>query len=183
LPRKLVALLVFAALLVGAAAATGPSGRAADQARAMPDGRVVVKHIKRYQRATWRWQRLMGVRRTPNRGRYLRTRDIRYKRHVMKQWRRRAIRARIRAHNPPHERHWRCLQRHEGPWKDANDPYWGGLQMDRGFMRAYAPRHLLRRGWADRWSPIEQMWVAERALQAGRGFYPWPNTARICGLI
>jgi hypothetical protein len=27
------------------------------------------------------------------------------------------------------------------------------------------------------------MWVAERALRAGRGFYPWPNTARMCGLI
>ena len=62
-------------------------------------------------------------------------------------------------------------------------PYWGGLQMDRAFMRQYAPRHLLRRGWANTWSPVEQMWVAERALRAGRGFYPWPNTARICGLI
>jgi hypothetical protein len=25
--------------------------------------------------------------------------------------------------------------------------------------------------------------VAERAYRSGRGFYPWPNTARACGLI
>ena len=34
---------------------------------------------------------------------------------------------------------------------------------------------------ADHWTPIEQMWVAERAYRSGRGFYPWPNTARYCG--
>jgi hypothetical protein len=27
------------------------------------------------------------------------------------------------------------------------------------------------------------MWIAERALRAGRGFYPWPLAARRCGLI
>jgi hypothetical protein len=143
----------------------------------------VVRTIKRYQKATWRWQRLMGVPRTPNRRRYIRIRDRRYRLHVLRQWRHRAIRAKRRAHNPPHERAWRCLQRFEGSWRDPHDPYWGGLQMDRTFMRQYAPRHLLRRGWANTWTPIEQMWVAERALRAGRGFYPWPNTGRICGLI
>ena len=184
MPGKLVGLLAAAALLLGLAAATSvPAGQASEQARAMPDGRVVVRKIKRYQRATWRWQRLMGVARTPNRRRYLQTRDVAYRLHVLKQWRVRAIRARVKAHNPPHERHWRCLQRYEGPWRDAHDPYWGGLQMDRSFMRQYAPRHLLRRGWANTWSPVEQMWVAERAHRAGRGFYPWPNTARICGLL
>jgi hypothetical protein len=50
-------------------------------------------------------------------------------------------------------------------------------------MRSYAARDLLRRGWANNWSPLEQMWVAERAYRSGRGFYPWPNTARYCGLI
>jgi hypothetical protein len=54
--------------------------------------------------------------------------------------------------------------------------------MDRGFMLAYAPRTLLRRGWADRWSPLEQMWVAERAHR-GLGYTPWPNTARLCRLL
>jgi hypothetical protein len=146
-------------------------------------GGGVVRKIKRYQRATWRWQRLMGVRRTPNRKRYLRVRDREYRRYVLRQWRRRAVRAKRRAYNPPHESAWRCLQRYEGSWEDPHDPYWGGLQMDRTFMLQYAPRRLLRRGWANTWSPVEQMWVAERAIRAGRGFYPWPNTARVCGLI
>lgn len=83
---------------------------------------------------------------------------------------------------PPHYSQWLCIHGKEGPWNDANDPYWGGLQMDRSFMEAYAPRHLLRRGWANAWTPIEQMWVAERAYRS-RGFGPWPNTARMCGLL
>ena len=181
--RQFVGLLILGLLLFGVAAADVPSGRASEQTRAMPDGRLVVRKIKRFQKATWRWQRLMGVPRTRNRGRYLRTRDIEYRIHVLHQWRRRALRAKRRAHNPPHEGAWRCIHRYEGPWKDKWDPYWGGLQMDRTFMQHYAPRHLLRRGWAHRWTPIEQMWVAERALRAGRGFYPWPNTARMCVLI
>jgi hypothetical protein len=174
--------LALATALLGLVAVGAPSTEVPERATAMPDGKVVRK-IKRYQRATWHWQRMMGVPRTPNRKRYLQTRDARYRLHILRQWRGRAIRAKRRAHNPPHAAAWRCLQRHEGAWDDAHDPYWGGLQMDRSFMRTYAPRHLLRRGWANTWKPIEQMWVAERAHRAGRGFYPWPNTARKCGLI
>ena len=55
--------------------------------------------------------------------------------------------------------------------------------MDLAFQRAYGGRLLRAKGTADRWSPLEQMWVAERAYRSGRGFYPWPNTARYCGLI
>ncbi len=48
------------------------------------------------------------------------------------------------------------------------------------FQRAYS-RYLLRlKGTANRWTPAEQMWTAERALLAGSGFHPWP-TGR-CGL-
>ena len=36
---------------------------------------------------------------------------------------------------------WVCIHRHEAAWNDRGDPYWGGLQMDRGFMRAYGARH------------------------------------------
>jgi hypothetical protein len=77
-----------------------------------------------------------------------------------------------------------CIHRYEGAW-DAHtgNGYYGGLQMDMSFMRHYAPPSLLQKGTADNWSPVEQMWVAERAFQEGRGFYPWPNTARECGLI
>jgi hypothetical protein len=182
--RKLVRGAVVSAVLIGfvlAALSTVDVGRTAETK--LDPGLGVVQKIKRYQRATWKWQRLMGVRKTPNRKRYLRVRNLEYRVFVLHQWRRRAIRAKRRAHNPPHERAWRCLQSFEGAWNDPHDPYWGGLQMDRTFMRHYAPRHLLRRGWANEWTPIEQMWVGERALRAGRGFYPWPNTGRMCGLI
>lgn len=84
---------------------------------------------------------------------------------------------------PPNYRSWLCIHRGEGAWNDYGDPYWGGLQMNRGFMSTYAPAWLLRKGWANMWTPLEQMWVAERARASGRGFYPWPNTARACGLI
>jgi hypothetical protein len=38
------------------------------------------------------------------------------------------------------------------------------------------------KGTADHWTPLEQIWTAEKAAQS-RGFWPWPNTARLCGLI
>jgi hypothetical protein len=186
LRSSILAAVLLGFVVVGVPSAEVPGVRTSDipeQAKAMPDGAKVVRKIKRYQRATWHWQRLMGVPRTPNRKRYVKTRDIEYRVHILKQWRKRAIKSKRRAHNPPHEGEWRCLQRYEGAWSDADDPYWGGLQMDRSFMLAHAPAHLLRRGWANRWSPIEQMWVAERAFRAGRGFYPWPHTARACGLV
>ena len=84
---------------------------------------------------------------------------------------------------PPHYHQWLCIHHYEGSWTDTGDPYWGGLQMDRGFMYSYG-RDMLRRygGFANRWPPLAQMWVAERAWRT-RGFYPWPNTARMCGLI
>lgn len=182
--RQLVRAAAVLAVFIGFALAALSTVDDARPAETKLDPSVgVVKKIKRYQRATWRWERLMGVPRTPTRKRYLRVRNLEYRVFVMHQWRRRAVRAKRRAHNPPHESAWRCLQRYEGAWNDANDPYWGGLQMDRTFMRQYAPRHLLRRGWANRWAPVEQMWVGERALRAGRGFYPWPHTGRMCGLI
>jgi len=39
---------------------------------------------------------------------------------------------------PPHRRAWLCIHRYEGSWRDSGDPYWGGLQMDRGFMHSYS---------------------------------------------
>lgn len=76
-----------------------------------------------------------------------------------------------------------CIHRFEGAWNDPNAPYFGGLQMDLGFQRTYGGRLLERKGTADHWTPAEQIAVAIRAHQSGRGFYPWPNTARYCGLI
>ena len=92
-------------------------------------------------------------------------------------------RARFRAHHPPHLAEWRCIHRWEGAWTDPGSPYYGGLQMDLAFQSAYGPRLLRHKGTANHWAPYEQMWVAERALKAGRGFHPWPLTALRCGLI
>jgi hypothetical protein len=76
-----------------------------------------------------------------------------------------------------------CVHRYEGAW-DANtgNGYYGGLQMDRGFQTSYGRELLAAKGTADRWTPAEQIAVAITAY-ATRGFYPWPNTARRCGLI
>jgi hypothetical protein len=98
-------------------------------------------------------------------------------------WRRKAYWARWHGHRPPHLRAWRCIHKYEGAWRDPNAPYYGGLQMDLSFQRHYGSSLLRRKGTANHWSPYEQMWVAERAHRTGRGFHPWPNTARYCGLI
>lgn len=83
---------------------------------------------------------------------------------------------------PPHYTAWLCIHSYEGSWTDSGAPYWGGLQMDYSFMEAYGADLLRAEGTADHWSPLEQMWVAEKAWKS-RGFWPWPNTARYCGLL
>jgi hypothetical protein len=98
-------------------------------------------------------------------------------------WKTLAARARRQAKRPPHLRAWRCIHGYEGSWRDPDAPYYGGLQMDFNFQRTYGLRLLRRKGTANRWTPVEQMWTAERALRAGRGFSPWPAAARRCGLL
>ena len=125
----------------------------------------------------------MGVPRTPSSDSARRSRVREYREWVLRLWRRRATAAIRRAHNPPRKYAWTCIQRYEGAWTDPHPPYFGGLQMDLSFQRAYGGDLLRRKGTADRWTPVEQMWVAERAYRSGRGFYPWPHTARVCGLL
>jgi hypothetical protein len=178
-------LLPACVLALAVAALDAPRESAAGQGRvlsaAMPAD-YLISDIARYRSETWRWQALMGLRRTGATTVRL-VRSPQYRRWVRDIWRKRAAGHRRRAHRPPHYRAWRCIQRHEGRWNDANAPYYGGLQMDISFQRLYGADLLRRKGTADNWTPIEQMWVAERAYRAGRGFYPWPNTARHCGLI
>ena len=173
-PIRLSLVLATAAALVAAFA--GPSQTAAPRvpaARQLPD---LTPAILRSRGQTWRFQVLMG-------------RPLSHPSAALDPYQRLAFWRRLarvtgrQAAAPPHRRAWLCLHRYEGRWQDDGDPYWGGLQMDLGFMWRYAPRFLLRRGLANRWTPVEQMWVAERALRQGRGFYPWPNSARICGLL
>ena len=131
---------------------------------------------------TWRWQRLMHRPRTPYAASAQRIRSLGYRAWVAQLWHTRAVAAERQALNPPHRQQWLCIHHYEGSWTDPASPYYGGLQMDLEFQATYGPELLHAKGTADHWTPLEQMWVAERAYRT-RGFYPWPNTARYCGLI
>jgi hypothetical protein len=145
-------------------------------------GRGLHEQIRTYRAKTWHWQRVMGVEPAPTRYRERRASLTRLF-YLRDGWRRRAARVWRRAHRPPHKAAWLCIQRHEGAWTDPNGPYWGGLQMDLSFQRAYGRGLLGRKGTANRWTPLEQMWTAERAHRSSRGFSPWPKTAGSCGLL
>jgi hypothetical protein len=101
-------------------------------------------------------------------------------------WRSRAAAARLQASHPAHFDDWMCIHSHEAGWTNhdtGHNGHYGGLQMSFDFMRGYAPELYAAKGTADRWTPLEQMWVAERAWASGRGFHPWPETAHMCGLV
>ena len=92
----------------------------------------------------------------------------------------RPLSARIR-----HYEELMCIAGHESSrtWDiSTGNGYYGGLQMDRGFARAYGNGLYESKGTPDHWTAEEQMRAAERAI-ATRGFTPWPNTARMCGLL
>ena len=144
----------------------------------LPDLDLIGRLIQRHRQDVWRWERMMGrpltraLSRPPS--------DPAQR---VEAWRRLAVTMHRRAVNVPHKAAWLCIHHFEASWTDPNPPYYGGLQMDVQFQRTYAPGLFRVKGTADHWTPLEQMWVAERAHRAGRGFYPWPNTARYCGLI
>ena len=138
--------------------------------------------IAQYQRATWHWQRVMGVRLTPTAGRSLAAMSVPDVRQAVEDWRRRAAAATRQAQHPPQLHGWLCIHRYEGSWTDSGSPYWGGLQMDLSFQRTYGAWLYRHKGTADHWTPLEQIWTAVRAART-RGFWPWPNTARFCGLM
>jgi hypothetical protein len=77
-----------------------------------------------------------------------------------------------------------CIHRYEGSWTaNTGNGYYGGLQMDLEFQHLYGADFLARFGTADAWPSWAQLQAAARAYASGRGFGPWPNTARACGLI
>ena len=77
---------------------------------------------------------------------------------------------------------WMCIHVREGAWNSIDGAYHGGLQMDGGFQATYGADMARRYGPAEVWPIAAQVLVAERAY-ATRGFNPWPNTARACGLL
>ena len=186
---RLSLLVAWMAIVVGVASFLAPQSSArrerSDRAERMDrmEGARLALRIVEQRRETWRWQALMGRRRTPVSQSAARATGLAYRRWMFDLWKHRARDARRLAHNPPRLKAWLCIHRYEGSWKDPNAPYYGGLQMDLGFQRTYGRELLRRKGTAEHWTPLEQIWAAERAYRSGRGFYPWPNTARYCGLI
>jgi hypothetical protein len=140
------------------------------------------RHIRSYRAGTRRWLAVVhggpvssSKRRTPA------AHSVASLRLLARTWRHREHAAWWRAIHPPHLQAWMCIHRYEGSWTDSGGPYWGGLQMDLGFQATYGGWLLRHKGTADHWSPLEQIWVAVRAAHS-RGFSPWPNTARFCGV-
>lgn len=169
--------------IAGGASKANAAGNAA-RARQQQESAIawLGGRIRSYQSATWRWDRLMGVPRVQTEGRALQEMSIPDIQRAVRLWEQRAIEARREAQNPPHKAAWLCIHHYEGSWTDGGAPYYGGLQMNLGFQHTYAPWLLRAKGTADHWTPLEQIWTAEKAAKS-RGFWPWPNTARFCGLI
>jgi Transglycosylase-like domain len=159
-----------------------------DEADARTQRATLLAQIDDLRAETWRLQRLMGKPRTATNYAERTAKSDAYRRWVRDLWQKRALAAARRASTPPHRSQWLCIHRYERHpaqgWRTrTGNGYYGGLQMNISFQRRYGAELLRRKGTADRWTPIEQMWVAERAHRSGLGFYPWPNTARSCGLI
>lgn len=179
-----------AAVSAGAASAharrAGTHVAATAHSRAEAHKRAVAFYtaaIRRWRTETWYWQRVMGVRRT-NLSRSLATHphSVHHLQQLAARWRRRAEAAARHGKNPPNLKAWLCIHHYEGSWTDPGAPYYGGLQMDLSFQRAYGGWLLRTKGTADHWTPLEQIWTAVKARRL-RGYYPWPNTARYCGLL
>ena len=169
-------LLLAPALVLGSARLT-PDARALPAA---PSDLNIVRAIERYRAQTVRMRQVMGL---SSRVRIVR-RGNPSARRALVLWRQRVAATRRTFYaGPPHYSSWMCIHHYEGSWTDPAAPYYGGLQMDLSFQRSYGYVLYRLKGTANHWTPLEQMWVAEKAYRSGRGFWPWPNTARACGLL
>ena len=151
-------------------------------------GNVLLGQIVTYRNETWRWERLMRVPRTRAFRAAERSNEREVRMLILDAWKEKAAKRRRQAAHPPRLRQWLCIHRYERHprqgWATATgNGFFGGLQMDLAFQRTYAPELLRSKGTANKWTALEQIWVAERAYRTGRGFHPWPNTARYCGLL
>jgi hypothetical protein len=172
--------------------ATAPTGAtatvgAADSATATSrwerrQAAASLRHIQRYRADTRHWLTVMRGRPPANVSRFLAARSVARLKLLARRWQRRAHATWWHAEHPPEMRGWLCIHRYEGSWADSGSPYWGGLQMDLSFQQTYGGWLLHHKGTADHWSPLEQIWAGVRASHS-RGFSPWPNTARYCGLM
>lgn len=97
--------------------------------------------------------------------------------HYLIRYGRRHLSIAIGRSRPPHYYGWLCIHSREGAWNsNTGNGYYGGLQAQSGWGGVRF-MHLL--------SPIEQMWVAERAYRKS-GYSSawlrdqWPNTYPPC---
>lgn len=187
--RRLLLCVACVAAVLAVGSADAPAEKAARPASPSlsPGSPYLLEAIARHRRETWHWQRLMGKTRTLASFDEDESRDPAYRRWVLELWKQRASRARRAAQHPPRLRQWLCIYRHERHpeqgWGTATgNGFYGGLQMNIAFQRRHAQWLLRRKGTANRWSPVEQIWIAERGRKV-QGWGAWPNTARACGLL
>ena len=199
-------LLAFAGMATAAAAATGSNGtdgspsstgttttgsstttvtttssRAGTARTGAQEAAAWRRHIRRFRADTRHWLTVMTGRPPGNVPRSLAVRSPARLQQLARRWSHRARRAWWHAKHPPALRDWMCIHRYERSWSDRGSPYSGGLQTDLSFQQTYGGWLLRHKGTAENWSPLEQIWVAVRAFRV-RGFSPWPNTARYCGV-
>jgi len=83
---------------------------------------------------------------------------------------------------PTHYSAWLCIHRYEGSWTaNTGNGYYGGLQFGYSEWRRYGMPYT-GKAYAHQATPLQQMWAGERYWRDS-GFYPWPATARACGLL
>jgi len=184
LRRFILASAMFVLLCLSAAGAHGAFAEKSKSATGKRAGalRYLEGELQAAEQRTWYWQRLTGTPRTQTAGRTLAAIAVGDLSKTVKAWQRRELVAHKKAQHPPHLADWMCIHHWEGAWNDRGGLYWGGLQMSITFQERYGGWIYKRKGTADHWTPLEQIWTAENALKT-RGFWPWPNTARMCGLI
>src|SRR5215213_842210 len=154
---------------------------------------AIVQRIAYQQAVTWRLEAVYPGTKTRASDSFRTTRSAGYRRWALHLWQQRSASAALAVakHSPARRlasagltSAFMCIHRYEGVWTaNTGNGFYGGLQMDWSFMRAHGADFLARWGTADRWPAWAQIEAAARAHRSGRGFYPWPNTARACGLI
>lgn len=189
--------LVLSSLHLLLGAGTSKAQASVSAAKACPG---VVQGVYYYRGQTRLWERKLE--RSPSKSNFNATvvRSCKYTVWVAHKWQRKAHRTRrqYQAYLVYQQRHqqqqqqaqgaltsdWACIHGYEGAWNsNTGNGYYGGLQMDMGFQSTYGLDFMRQWGTANNWPVWAQVTAANRAKNSGRGYGPWPNTARACGLL
>ncbi len=151
---------------------TAAQAVASKQSKDLASARVVEARILALRkiivverRATWSWQRAALLSPTPTSYSERRLSGVGYLAWSLRLWKKRHARWQRFVQHPAHMKMWLCIHSREASWKDhaSHNPHYGGLQMGWWFMQTYALKLLELQGTADHWTPLQQIWVAERA--------------------